>query len=440
MAAATDSGALVDQSFGRIFRIMERLRFVGVLILATLAALFAAHDEPAWKPLVAGGFALALVALAIRGIRRERATYASGEVIALLASILAAQLLVITLTGGIRSPLLVVTPAIIIGLAIGTPRGRWLVPTFVAIVLVIVTLGLGDVLGWWRPAALVPEVLARDDATHAVGYALTATVGFTMITTVAWIVGGYLRKTVQGAVEQAIAARAETLDAIRARHRELEALSGALAHELKNPLASIRGLAVLLARKLPDASQEAERMSVLLGEVQRMGHILDEFLNFSRPAEGLATSAVPVARLAQEVAALHEGEATQRDVRLRTEIESAAVLSADPRKLKQVLVNLVQNALEASARGAAVVLRVRDEGDEVAFEVLDEGPGLAPTIVDRLFVVGATTKPTGSGLGLVIARGIAEQHGGRLTLAPRDDRPGCVARLVVPRGAPEVAA
>jgi len=433
MQAPPDSDKLMDLSLARVFRIMERLRFVGAGVLGTLAVLFGAHDEPAWKPLVAGAAALALVALALRDLGRRREIYAPGDVVRVLGSILGAQLLAITLTGGIRSPLLVVAPPIVLGLAIGTARSGRVAFVFAAIVAVIATLGLGDVFGLWPPRLLVPDALARDDDARAVGYALAATLAFTLFTLVAAKVGTFLRRTVQDAITHAERARAEVLEATRARHRELEALSGALAHELKNPLASIRGLAVLLARKLPDGSQEAERMGVLLGEVQRMGHILDEFLNFSRPAEGLATSVVPAERLIADVFALHEGQAALRDVRLRADVRTAATLLVDPRKLEQVLVNFVQNALEASPPGGAVTLRARDDGADVVFEVLDEGQGLAPAIAGRLFTVGATTKAAGTGLGLVIARGIAEQHGGRVALEPRADAPGCVARLTVPR-------
>jgi signal transduction histidine kinase len=114
------------------------------------------------------------------------------------------------------------------------------------------------------------------------------------------------------------------------------------------------------------------------------------------------------------------------------EVAGDVTLWADQRKLKQVLINLLQNALEASPAGSTVTLAVREEGRDVVFEVRDEGEGIDPVVADRLFVVGATTKPTGSGLGLVIARGIAEQHGGSLELRARTDRSGCVARLTVP--------
>ena len=435
MSTAPDSERLVDQSLGRIFRILERMRWVGAALLCALAVLFTVHDEPLWKALLAAGAAVTLGLMAARHLRRVPETYAPAGLVALLASILGTQFIVITLTGGIRSPFLVVAAPLVLGLATGTRGGPWLKVTFGVIVMVPLVFGLGDVLGWWPPDALVPAALARHDDGPAPGYATAAMLAVATIMLTTAIVGGYLRRTVKEAVDTTMEARAETLASMRARQRELESLSGALAHELKNPLASIQGLGVLLARKLPEGSREAERMGVLLGEVQRMSHILDEFLNFSRPTEGLQTTAVPVARLVSELLDLHEADAAQREVRLSGEVRSAATLLADGRKLKQVLVNLIQNALEASAPGGVVQLRVSDDGDDVVFEVRDEGPGLDPAIAHRLFEVGATSKPTGTGLGLVIARGITEQHGGRLSLENRSDRGGCVARMVLPRRA-----
>ena len=111
-------------------------------------------------------------------------------------------------------------------------------------------------------------------------------------------------------------------------------------------------------------------------------------------------------------------------------------MTCDPQKAKQALLNLVQNALDATPDGGAVEIRTALPDDATAvIQVLDDGPGLAPAIVGRLFVPGVTTKERGSGLGLVVARSIAEQHGGRLALANRAGG-GCVATLTMPRRAP----
>jgi len=431
-ASDSASEALVDRALSRVFRIVHRVRFVAAAVLVTLAALFAGHGEPTWKVALALGAAGMLVAVGLYDMRQPRFMDDKRDVRRLFASVLTAQLVAITLTGGIRSPLIIVPPPIFIALAIGTGRIDLLKPAGVLMLVTMLSLALGDLLGWWPPEALVPAVFMRHDDRGAPGYVTLAICGFVTLSVVAGATGLYLRRAFRVALEDAVDAKAQIIEGTRAKHRELEALTGALAHELKNPLASISGLAGLLARKLPEASQESERMSVLLGEVKRMGHILDEFLNFSRPSEGLAVSDVAAARLVHEVVALHEGEAAQRRVRLVAEVATEATMHADPRKLKQVLVNLVQNALEASPPGATVIVRLVDAGrDAVAIEIEDEGGGLDPAIVGRLFSAGATTKPAGTGLGLVIARGITEQHGGRLTLENHNH--GCVSRVVVPR-------
>jgi signal transduction histidine kinase len=226
--------------------------------------------------------------------------------------------------------------------------------------------------------------------------------------------------------------RHELVETMRERNRELLSLSGELAHELKNPLASIQGLSALVERRLPAGSKDKEQMSVLVGEVKRMGAILDEFLNFSRPATGLSTRLVRPADLVLEVVQLHEGLARQRRIGLGRELRETGTVRCDPRKVKQVLVNLVQNALDATPAGGRVTLRTEPAApDRVLLVVEDTGPGLAPEVRRRLFQPGITTKSGGSGLGLTIARAIAEQHGGTLAL---EERPagGCRATLTLP--------
>ena len=230
-------------------------------------------------------------------------------------------------------------------------------------------------------------------------------------------------------VFDALDARRATLEEHAARSRELVALSAEIAHELKNPLASIHGLAALVARDLPEGGRAAERMAVLRSEVVRMRGILDEFLAFGRPLVPLHVEACDLAAAAREVAALHEAAARRAGVRLAVEGPGATV-RGDPRKLRQVLVNLVQNAIDASPAGGAVRVRVEPTAEGARVTVRDDGPGPPPELAGRVFEAGVTGKAAGSGFGLTIARAIARQHGGEVELVAGEG--GCAAVLALP--------
>jgi len=249
--------------------------------------------------------------------------------------------------------------------------------------------------------------------------------------------GRVIRKTFDGMVRRALSAQEESLGAYREREAELSALSAEIAHELKNPLASVKGLAALLAPVVTDA-RSVERLSVLRREVDRLQSILEEFLNFSRPLVPLALGSTDLGGIAREVAMLHEGMARDRGVAL--DVRGSGRARCDPRKVKQVLINLVQNALDASPAGEAVEIEVQDGAETARMAVLDRGAGLDPSLGGRVFEPGVTSKSAGSGLGLTVARAIARQHGGDLRLAPRDGG-GLRAELTLPSGAAsEVAA
>jgi PAS domain S-box-containing protein len=212
----------------------------------------------------------------------------------------------------------------------------------------------------------------------------------------------------------------------RARMNERLAAAGALAaglaHEIRNPLngASLH-LSVLdraLARSpdVPDAAREAT--GVLRAEIRRLSALVTDFLDVARP-KPLARAPVDLNDVAQSVHALLVPEAEARKIRLALEaFPFPATAHVDSERTKQVLVNLVRNAIEAAKEGGNVVLRVRRLPHEVEIDVEDDGPGIpdpAAPIFDAFF----TTKDRGTGLGLSIVQRIVTDHGGEVTFASR---------------------
>jgi nitrogen fixation/metabolism regulation signal transduction histidine kinase len=204
-----------------------------------------------------------------------------------------------------------------------------------------------------------------------------------------------------------------------------------LGHELNNSLAPIKSIAgslesILARDRLPEDWREDMRRG--LNVITSRSDSLTRFIGaYARLAK------LPRPQLQPLNVADCVGRAVMSETRLAAAVEGGPPLTVrgDPDQLEQVLINLLRNATDASlATGGAVRTGWRRDGTMMEIWVKDEGPGLSGTA--NLFVPFFTTKPGGSGIGLVLSRQIAESHGGALTLENRTDGPGCVARLRLP--------
>jgi len=223
--------------------------------------------------------------------------------------------------------------------------------------------------------------------------------------------------------------------ALREEERQAwQRLIRVLSHELNNSLAPIKSMAGTLSSMLAlDSPPDDWREDAQVG----MRVIADRAEALSRFMIGYATLARLPAPRKQTLdlrALLRRLVTLEQRLPVALEEGAALWLEADPDQLEQALINLLKNAVEASlAERGRVCLRAFAVHDEVCVDLLDEGLGLAGS--DNLFVPFFTTKPGGSGIGLVLARQIVEAHGGQLTLENRSDARGCLARVRLPLAA-----
>jgi len=195
-------------------------------------------------------------------------------------------------------------------------------------------------------------------------------------------------------------------------------LAAGVAHEIRNPLSSIRGFAYLLGRGHGKETPEREYADVMVREIDRINHVVTDLLNFSRPIT-LEPEATRLPDLLDHVASLVSADAKTHGIDIHLDCETGMPpMSLDPNQVTQALLNLMLNAINAMETGGAVKIRasVFHEGAGVELQVEDNGPGIDPDVQEKIFEPFYTTRERGTGLGLAMVRKIAENHDGGVSV------------------------
>lgn len=234
---------------------------------------------------------------------------------------------------------------------------------------------------------------------------------------------------------------AAVVEQLHARHREViradqlaavGQLAAGLAHEVRNPLMSMKVLVQSAARRGQTATLDARDLQVLDEEITRLENLLQAFLDFARPAK-LEKGEVDLASVARQTVEFMKGRAARRNVTIQCRLQQPLTVEADATQVRQVLLNLLLNALDAVPNGGRIWVEAhradldppgqqasRRRPPRVCLRVVDNGRGLPKDERDRICEPFFSTKETGLGLGLAISQRIIQAHDGELTASDRE--------------------
>ena len=219
-------------------------------------------------------------------------------------------------------------------------------------------------------------------------------------------------------------------------------LSATLSHELRNPLAGLKGASQLLARKTDSRDKRKEYVELILEEIERLDRIVEDLLQFAKPAR-LRFESVEINRVIDDVLLLHSEDLKSRGIVVRKRLSKLPPCIIDRDKFKQVLVNILMNASEAMREGgellvsSGVFTQEPEYRDIVSMQFKDNGCGILAESIDHIFEPFYTTKADGVGLGLAICKTIIEKHHGCIHIESSNDNnkaTGTVVTVEIPVG------
>ena len=209
-------------------------------------------------------------------------------------------------------------------------------------------------------------------------------------------------------------------------------LAAGVAHEIRNPLSSIKGFATYFKERYPDRPEDQQTADIMIQEVDRLNRVVGQLLEFARPIS-IEPETISLEALLNDAVRLIKERAAEKNITVNTR-NSAQINTAwgDPDRINQILLNLFLNAIDAMENGGELDVEISsDDSREICISVSDTGCGISPQHIPRVFDPYFTTKSTGTGLGLAIAHNIAEAMGGRISVESLQDR-GTIFRVFFP--------
>jgi len=201
-------------------------------------------------------------------------------------------------------------------------------------------------------------------------------------------------------------------------------LAAGVAHEIRNPLSSIKGFATYFKERYPDRPDDQQTADIMIQEVDRLNRVVGQLLEFARPIS-IKRQAISLQTLLKDSIRLIEDRAAKKNISILTRNDAGIdAVWGDPDRINQILLNLYLNAIDSMQNGGELRVQLSSEGDsqEICIKVSDTGCGINPEHLPKVFDPYFTTKSTGTGLGLAIAHNIVETMDGRIKVESRKKR------------------
>jgi signal transduction histidine kinase len=208
-------------------------------------------------------------------------------------------------------------------------------------------------------------------------------------------------------------------------------MSASLAHEIKNPLGSIKGTAEILLDDFPPGHPKREFVEILLKETSRLNNTVEEVLQFSgrrrkKGADGMVVANEPISRVVERVRSLLANQMAKKYISFSiTGAEAGNSFYVAGDKLSQVFLNLILNAIDAVPLRGEIAVKMKKQGNSMLVSVEDDGPGVPEDDKEKIFTPFYSSKEDGTGLGLSISKKIIESYGGELTVSARKTGGSC---------------